>query len=438
MENYCPQCDRVYPSDARICTYCGVMLHAFSRRPPHILPTGKLETGFILKLRYHIIHRVGKGGFSAVYKAVDTQFNNRIVAIKEMSLHKFSPDETFEASYVYHQEVRMLASLTHPNLPRIYDNFPHAGRWYLVMDFIEGETLDQYLYETMSGHIPMQKVLDIGIQLCNVMGYLHTRKPPVIFRDLKPLNIMRTPDGMLYLIDFGIARHFKIGQARDTIPFGTPGYSAPESAYTQSNPRSDIYSLGVTLHELLTASDPTHNPIHAGSLHSYNRSIPAKLENLIMQMIESDPEKRPDNMAMIKQQLQSIQFQLQWTKRVRNSRPMERNIAGTNFDSRAGGPALGSTLYVKKGTVPGKIFRLDNKITNIGRDYDSDIFLEDRFVSRFHASLHRLGNGKYTIQDKGSMKGTFINGQRLISFKEYPLYDKDEIKIGNTLLIFRK
>ena len=355
-----------------------------------------------------------------------------------MSLHPFSPDETFEASYVYHQEVRMLASLTHPNLPRIYDNFPHAGRWYLVMDFIEGETLDQYLYETMSGHIPMQKVLDIGIQLCNVMGYLHTRKPPVIFRDLKPLNIIRTPDGMLYLIDFGIARHFKTGQARDTIPFGTPGYSAPESAYTQSNPRSDIYSLGATLHELLTASDPTQNPIHPGSLHSHNRSIPAELENLIMQMIESDPEKRPDNMAVIKQQLQSIQFQLQWTKRVRNSRPMERNIPGTNFDSRGGGPALGSTLYVKKGTVPGKIFRLDNKITNIGRNYDSGIFLEDRFVSRFHASLHRLGNGKYTIQDKGSIKGTFINRQRLISFMEYPLYDRDEIKIGNTLLIFRK
>ena len=119
---------------------------------------------------------------------------------------------------------------------------------------------------------------------------------------------MRTPDGHLYLIDFGIARHFKVGQARDTIPLGTPGYSAPESACTQSNPRSDIYSLGATLHELLTASDPTHNPIQLGSLHSHNQSIPTELENLIMQMLDTDPKKRPDDMAMIKHRIQTFSF----------------------------------------------------------------------------------------------------------------------------------
>ena len=437
MENYCPKCDAVYPSDARICPYCGVLLHASSRRPPHTLPTGKLVTGFMLKLRYRIINRVGQGGFSAVYKAVDTQFSNRLVAIKEMSLSKFSSHETFQASYVYHQEVSMLANLTHPNLPRIYDNFPHAGRWYLVMDFIEGETLDQYLYETMSGNIAIQKVLDIGIQLCNVLGYLHTRKPPIIFRDLKPSNIMRTPEGHLFLIDFGIARHFKVGQARDTIPFGTLGYSAPESAYTQSNPRSDIYSLGVTLHELLTASDPTHHPIQLGSLHSDSRFIPTELENLIVQMLDTVPRKRPEDMAVIKHRIQSIQFQ--WTmRRVRNSWPMERNITRTTFDSRVGDPTRVSDLYVTEGTVPGKIFRLNNKIMNIGRSNDCDIFLEDRLVSRFHASLHRLGNGKYALRDNESNNGTFINGQRLKRFQEYLLYDRDEIKIGDTLLIFRE
>jgi eukaryotic-like serine/threonine-protein kinase len=158
---------------------------------------------------------------------------------------------------------------------------------------MEGETLDHYLYETMSGHVPIQEVLDFGIQLCNVLGYLHTRRPPIIFRDLKPLNIIRTPDGLLYLIDFGIARYFKIGRDRDTIPFGTSGYTAPELAYQQSNPSSDIYSLGVTLYELLTANDPMHNPIRSRSLRLHNRVIPTELEKLIMQMLDGDPRRRP-------------------------------------------------------------------------------------------------------------------------------------------------
>lgn len=436
MVNRCPHCDAVYPPEARICPYCGVLLHASSRRLPLILPTGKLTTGFVLKQRYRIIEQVGKGGFSAVYKAVDTYFSNRIVAIKEMSLSKFSPNETFEVEYTFNQEVRMLANLTHPNLPRIYDNFPHAGRQYLVMDFIEGETLDHYLYETMSGHVPIQEVLDFGIQVCNVLGYLHTRRPPIIFRDLKPLNIIRTPDGLLYLIDFGIARYFKIGRDRDTIPFGTSGYTAPELAYQQSNPSSDIYSLGVTLYELLTANDPMHNPIRSGSLRLHNRIIPAELEKLIMQMIDGDPRRRPHNLSEVKQHLQNLQVKL--SMRVKNSSLMRRAKPSMIFHSRLDASVRMSTLYVKKGIVPGEIFEINKRVMIIGRSNDSDIFLADMLVSRSHATLQNLNKGHSTIRDNESINGTFVNGLRLQRFQKYLLQDGDEIQLGDTVLIYRE
>src|SRR5438876_12084422 len=115
----------------------------------------------------------------------------------------------------------------HPNLPRIYDSFTEDNRWYLVMDFIDGQTLDDYLEQVNGGKLSIEEVLEIGIQLCSVLDYLHTRHPPIIFRDLKPTNIMHTVRGQLYLIDFGIARHFKPGQAKDTIALGSPGYAAP-------------------------------------------------------------------------------------------------------------------------------------------------------------------------------------------------------------------
>ena len=167
-----------------------------------------------------------------------------------------SPQEIIEATENFKREALLLAGLTHPNLPSIYDHFSEAGRWYLVMDFIEGETLEERLNKEPEGRLSVEEAQRIGIQLCTVLGYLHGRQPPIIFRDLKPANIMMTPDGHLYLIDFGIVRHFKPGQAKDTIAFGSPGYAAPEQyGKAQTTARSDIYSLGANLHQLLTGID---------------------------------------------------------------------------------------------------------------------------------------------------------------------------------------
>ncbi len=204
----------------------------------------------------------------------------------------------------------MLAGLKHPNLPSIYDYFNEAGHWYLVMDFIEGETLEEHLNKEKKGHLPYEEVLQIGIQLCTVLGYLHTRQPPIIFRDLKPTNIMLTNDGHLYLIDFGIARHFKPGQSKDTIAFGSPGYAAPEQyGKTQSTPRADIFCLGVTLHQLLTGSDPSITPFQFAPLQLQGQPTPPGLEPLIMQMLDINKDKRPASMFVVKQELQRIATQ---------------------------------------------------------------------------------------------------------------------------------
>jgi eukaryotic-like serine/threonine-protein kinase len=150
-------------------------------------------------------------------------------------------------------------------------------------------------------------VLTIGIQLCEVLDYLHRHQPPVIFRDVKPSNVMLTSGRKLFLIDFGVARYFQPGKRRDTIAFGSPGFAAPEQyGKAQTNPQSDIYSLGVTLYQLLTGIDPSLTPFRFLPLHLLDASIPAELERLIMQMLEMEASKRPADMALVRKELQGI------------------------------------------------------------------------------------------------------------------------------------
>src|SRR5437667_2761628 len=171
----------------------------------------------LLKQRYQLIKQLGVGGYGIVHKALDTEFGGRLVAIKEMSQAELEGKDIVAATDAFKHEAFMLAGLTHPNLPSIYDYFTENGHWYLVMSYIEGETLEAYINRSVGGKLPVEKVLMIGSQLASVLSYLHKRNPPIIFRDLKPANIMRIPEGQIYLIDFGIARHFKVGQSKDTI-----------------------------------------------------------------------------------------------------------------------------------------------------------------------------------------------------------------------------
>ncbi len=311
---HCPTCGAINQAQATSCFQCGQSIrdkdiHAgASSEDEQPLQTktpitGQFEQDHLLKQRYRIISRIGKGGFSAVYKAADTQFDGRVVAIKEISQGNLAGQELAEATEAFTHDVYRLAGLVHPNLPRIYDQFTEARCWYIVMDFIEGKTLEERLHDARDGRLPLEQVLQIGIQLCTVVDYLHTRQPPIVFRDLKPANIMLTAANELYLIDFSIAHHFRKGQASADVAFGTPGYAAPEQYGSKPpTPGSDIYSLGATLHHLLSGNDPSETPFCFAPL----QACPADLETLIMQMVDMDESKRPANLADIKQALQGI------------------------------------------------------------------------------------------------------------------------------------
>ncbi len=307
---YCSICGAGNRSNAAFCFSCGQAIHVGTA--PGMGRTGLLAPQQTLKQRYKIVTMVGKGGMGAVYKAEDTQFGNRLVAVKEMSQSNLDPQEAKDAAEQFKQEAYMLAHLKHPNLPSIYDYFGENGRWYLVMDFIEGTTLDARL-DNMPGHaLSVAETIDIGIQLAKVLGYLHNRPSPIIFRDLKPLNIMVTPEDNIYLIDFGIARLFKTGKAKDTVAYVSPGYAAPEQfGRAQTSPQSDIFSLGATLHQLLSGNEPSSNiPLFTFKpLTSYNLNIPPTLSNLVANMVNTDPVQRPASMSDIRKELESIQIQ---------------------------------------------------------------------------------------------------------------------------------
>jgi len=305
----CDVCGTVNQMGHVRCLTCGNPLSI--PRNSTALPSAPLND--LLKQRYRVIQVVGKGGMGTVYIGKDTHLGNRLVAIKEMSQNGLSPLERQAAAKNFKREAHLLAGLQHPHLPSIYDHFEEGQRWYLVMNFVKGQTLAKYL-EARGGSLPVEEVVEIGIVLCNVLDYLHTRKTPIIFRDLKPSNVMRTKDGHIYLIDFGVARIFKPGLAKDTLTYGTSGYAPPEQYGTaQTTPRSDIYSLGVTLYHLLSGYEPAKTPFRLPPLQQLVPAAPAHLVALITQMLDLDEEKRPQSAEVVKRELQSVASSLNST-----------------------------------------------------------------------------------------------------------------------------
>jgi serine/threonine protein kinase len=258
--------------------------------------------------RYRIITRLGQGGMGAVYKAGDTRLGGIHCALKEMSLSAIiDPVEKKLAQQAFQREAQLLSTLSHPNLPRVTDYFSHGEKQFLVMDMIEGQTLESYL-ENQTQPISEDQVVEWGCQLCDVLHYLHTRKPPIIFRDIKPGNIMiSAEDGSIKLIDFGIARFFKPESQKDTVALGTPGYAPPEQyGKQQSDPRSDVYALGATLHQLLTLRDPGIQPFIFPKPRSINPRLSPVLENIIMRAVMQNPDHRWQSTEEILQELERI------------------------------------------------------------------------------------------------------------------------------------
>lgn len=215
--------------------------------------TGHLDPRTLLRKRYVIARAIGRGGMAAVYEARDTR-RGTSCAIKEMSLSTVPQNERPQAIQNFLAEARILSRLNHPNLPAFTDFFTEGTRHFLVMEFIDGSTLEDLL-EANNGPFSERRVLGWARQLCDVLEYLHGQQPPIIFRDLKPGNIMLTRAGHIKLIDFGIARLFRFSTAQDTQLLGTPGFAPPEQyGSSQTDVRSDIYSLAMTLFQLMTDS----------------------------------------------------------------------------------------------------------------------------------------------------------------------------------------
>lgn len=261
--------------------------------------TGTVTVGKLLGERYRIVKLIGEGGFGAVYQADDERFQaTRVVAIKEMSDANLSTSEREKALVDFRREANLLVQLNHPNLPQVSDFFEEGTKAYLVMEFIEGKTLEQTL-DDAGRLLDETLVMDWALQLCSVLQYLHNHKPPIIFRDMKPSNVMVTVDNQLKLIDFGIARIFKTSATKDTTLLGSQGY-APLEQYGrgQSDPRSDIYALGATLYHLLTGSVPADAPSRRVNPQAFltprqiNQRISQASEDIVLMAMEQEPDER--------------------------------------------------------------------------------------------------------------------------------------------------
>ena len=257
---------------------------------PHF-GTGRLPPQTMLGGRYLILKTIGRGGMAAVYQASDTK-GNRVVAIKEMSQENLSPQELTEALDGFRREAGLLQNLKHPNLPQVFANFSEHGRHYLVMEYIDGDTLEQKLVAA-KGPLPESEVMGWARQLCDALAYLHGQRPPIIFRDLKPANVMVTRKGQVKLIDFGIARLFSNRQTRDTQALGTPGYAPPEQyGSAQTDVRADIYALGATLYHLLTNYDVGRTPFALPPLRSRNSAVSERTATAIERATRLDRKDR--------------------------------------------------------------------------------------------------------------------------------------------------
>ncbi len=280
----CPNCNTQNRTGATYCNNCGAALPQ-----PYVL----LAVGAVLQGRYKIVRVLASGGMGTVYLAEHIKLGG-FVAVKELIEQFNTPQERAAAVAQFEKEAKILYNLRHPNLPRVWDHFEEHNRQYLVMDYVEGETLEDKL-NAAPGFLAEAEVLEWARQLCAVLEYLHTQNPPVIFRDLKPANVMVDVNGQIKLVDFGIARLFNPAkQGSDTLKMGTIGYAPPEQygQHGQTGPYSDIYALGATLHHLLTKRDPSGQPFVFPDPCSINAQISPHIGAAIMRALDHDQRNR--------------------------------------------------------------------------------------------------------------------------------------------------
>lgn len=272
--------------------------------PGNIFTAMDTQSGNMLAGRYRVWKEIGQGGFSTVYWGRECGGYRRRVAIKRIQLSALSPREIIDATETFNREVAALSRFKGiKGIPQLYEHLTDAENWYLVMEYIDGQTLEDYLQK--AGYLREKEVIHIGIAVAGIVQQLHAAEPPVIFRDLKPANIMITPNHDLFLIDFGIARVFTPRKKRDTIPLGSPGYAAPEQyGRAQTDQRSDVYGLGATLQALLTGRDTLE--LAAGEASRNPRRPSRAMRKLLADMLSTDAARRPPDMLQVQRRLRNI------------------------------------------------------------------------------------------------------------------------------------
>ncbi|GEM_PF-3546472 len=282
VSNFCSECGRENNESAKFCVNCGDSLSS----------TGAP----LLDNRYRIVRTIKSGGMGCVYKAKDTRLDIW-VALKKMLPYHRSQIELREAEQRFRKEARLLSELHHGGLPKVTDFFTirdpvtNDTQCYLAMTFIDGKDLESSMKERGSAPLPFDEVIRYAVDILDILSYLHSQSPPIIYRDIKPANIMVQKE-KAFLIDFGIARTFIPEQTLTAI--GTDGYASPEQRRGSAEPRSDLYSLGVLLYYLLTGRDPQTSPLKK-PVDFTPVSLPSQYAAFIASLLEEDPGKRPSS-----------------------------------------------------------------------------------------------------------------------------------------------
>ena len=450
-------------------------------------PTIKqLDPGSVLNSRYEIVRRIGGGGMGAVYLARDRNLGDAPRAVKEMVEAHLDPAQHEKAIGDFKRESLLLTSLEHPSIPTIYDYFydEPLSRFYLVMKFISGGDLASRLRTAPGGRIDERTVVDWGMQAADVLEYLHSRPKPIIYRDLKPANLMIDGNsGRVMLIDFGIARWVK-QEEKGVTAVGTMGYAPPELFGGRVEPRSDVYSLGATLFHLLTGSDPQDNPLLIFDFQKNPRprqitpSLSSEMEQILMRAVEYKPEDRFASAGAMRDALathlenlmagqvtfgvssaqiggETVQVQTVYCGFC-GGRIAADDIFCAHCGARQPMAGVGSSATLRAARPTAKLvvagtteldasFVLQKDNNLLGRtDPHSNVFPEidlSRFdpetkVSRRHARIWREGD-TFLVEDLGSVNGTVINDSVRLAPRQPRVLDSgDKLRLGETTLHF--
>jgi serine/threonine-protein kinase len=451
-----------------------------------------LPEGTVLANRYEIVKKIGGGGMGAVYLAKDRNLGGALRAVKEMIQSYVEEEKQEKAVNDFRREALLLSSLEHPSIPTIYDYFhdDKEGRFYLVMKYIAGSDLAAKLRSSAEGRIEEKTVVQWAIQITDVLDYLHNHQPPVIYRDLKPSNIMIDSNtGKVMLIDFGIARWVR-REEKGVTAVGTMGYAPPELFSGQAEPRSDIYSLGATMFHLLTGADPQNNPLLIFDFtknprpRQINPTLSDQIEQIIMRAVEYKPEKRFSSAREMHEALIQHLQDLELGKATFGKRSLSARIAQDHmFCAFCGKKILATDLYCpfcgaqqapvisipsqkleKTITIEKKkarlyvmnteeaslpFFDLDKESILIGRrdplshiypDVDLTKYDPQTKISRRHVRIWQDGDN-FMIEDLGSSNGTVLIKTtneiiRLLPRQSKILSSGDKIKLGDITLRF--